>query len=204
MSSWTPTFSEFYDPRLVSIYNAVNPIDTYKQFYLDVAERVDASAVIDLGCGTGLLTCEFATSGRDVFGVEPSRLMLDLARVSNCADEVTWVQGGYEKLGDRGVDLVVMTGMLLNLFRTMIGSPAWKPQQGRWSVGDTWCSKFETRTHPCLAVGRVHRIPQRSSIQMPVIFRGGILCCRVRMDLFATRFTTDLRPPELNCCHSAS
>jgi predicted RNA methylase len=52
-----PTFSEFSDPRLVAIYDTVNPIAEYETFYLDLAAKLSASSIIDFGCGTGLLTC---------------------------------------------------------------------------------------------------------------------------------------------------
>ena len=37
-----PTFSEFSDPRLVAIYDTVNPIAEYETFYLDLAAHLSA------------------------------------------------------------------------------------------------------------------------------------------------------------------
>jgi hypothetical protein len=37
-----PTFSEFSDPRLVTIYDTVNPIVEYETFYLDLAAKLSA------------------------------------------------------------------------------------------------------------------------------------------------------------------
>src|ERR687886_669697 len=56
-------FSEFSDPRLVAIYDTVNTIAEYEAFYIDLARRLSASSIIDIGCGTGLLTCELAKRG---------------------------------------------------------------------------------------------------------------------------------------------
>jgi 2-polyprenyl-3-methyl-5-hydroxy-6-metoxy-1,4-benzoquinol methylase len=50
------TISELSDPRLVAIYDTVNPIAEYETFYLDLAAKRSASSIIDIGCGTGLLT----------------------------------------------------------------------------------------------------------------------------------------------------
>src|SRR3712207_9142716 len=83
-----PIFSEFSDPRLVAIYDTVNPIAEYETFYLDLAARLSASSIIDVGCGTGLLTCELAKRGHRLTGVEPSGEMLTLARRRRCGDQV--------------------------------------------------------------------------------------------------------------------
>ena len=56
----TPIFREFSDPRLVAVYDTVNPIAEYETFYLDLAAKLSASSIIDIGCGTGLLTCSWA------------------------------------------------------------------------------------------------------------------------------------------------
>lgn len=45
-----PDLNEFYDPRLVAIYDSVNPIAEYEKFYLDLASKLSASSVIDIGC----------------------------------------------------------------------------------------------------------------------------------------------------------
>ena len=66
------TFSEFYDPRLVAVYDTLNPIAEYERFYLDLAQKLSASSIVDVGCGTGLLTCELAGRGHRLVGVEPS------------------------------------------------------------------------------------------------------------------------------------
>ena len=56
---------EFTDPRQVAIYDAVNSYEpgTQPNFYLGVAEEVGAETVIDLGCGTGIITLEFREEG---------------------------------------------------------------------------------------------------------------------------------------------
>ena len=112
-----PNLSEFYDPRLVAIYDTVNPISEYETFYLDLAARVLASSIIDIGCGTGLLTCELAKRGHRMIGVEPSNAMLALARRRHCGDQVEWIEGDALRLGEVGADLAIMTGHAAQIIR---------------------------------------------------------------------------------------
>ena len=103
---------EFTDPRQVAIYDAVNSYEpgTQPDFYLGVAEEVSAEAVIELGCGTGIVTLQLASKGYHVIGVDPSALMLGVAQQKPAADRVQWVQGGAGQLGTPGADLVIMSG----------------------------------------------------------------------------------------------
>ena len=47
------TFSEFYDFRLVAVYDTLNPITEYKRFYLDPAPKLSASSIVDIGWARG-------------------------------------------------------------------------------------------------------------------------------------------------------
>ena len=111
-----PTYSEFSDPRLVAIYDTVNPIAEYEKFYLGLAARLSATSIIDVGCGTGLLTFELAKRGLDVIGVEPAPAMLDVARRRPYGKEVRWIEGDASKLGDVQADLAIMTGHVAQFF----------------------------------------------------------------------------------------
>jgi SAM-dependent methyltransferase len=103
---------EFTDPRQVAIYDAVNSYEpgTQPDFYLGVAEEVRAKMVVDLGCGTGVITLEFARKGYRTIGVDPSPLMLEVAEQKPGADGVQWILGGAGELGTPDADLVVMSG----------------------------------------------------------------------------------------------
>ena len=103
---------EFTDPRQVAIYDAVNSYQSGSQpdFYLGVAEEVCAELVLDLGCGTGIITLEFARRGYRMIGVDPSPVMLAVARQKPGADGVHWVQGGAGQLGTPAADLAIMSG----------------------------------------------------------------------------------------------
>jgi len=103
---------EFTDPRQVVIYDAVNSYEpgTQPDFYLGVAEEIRAETVVDFGCGTGIVTLEFATRGYRIIGVDPSPLMLEVAQQKPGADGVQWVLGGAGALGTPGADLAIMSG----------------------------------------------------------------------------------------------
>ena len=113
-----PGIAEFTDPRLVAIYDTVNQYgeNSQPQFYLQLAGDLAASSILDLGCGTGLITCEFARLGYRVTGVDPSPAMLAIARIRPYGDRVHWVDGGVSRLGSPGADLAIMTGHVAQFF----------------------------------------------------------------------------------------
>ena len=104
-------FSEFTDPRLVALYDtACSPRDD-TAFFLELATELSASTIIDIGCGTGLLTCELAQRGHRMIGVDPSGAMLEVARNRAGGERVRWIEGDAGRLdGSEAADLVIMTG----------------------------------------------------------------------------------------------
>ena len=105
-------FTEFTDPRLVALYDTVCPFGEDFAFYLDLAAALGTESIVDIGCGTGMLTVELARPGRRVIGVDPSGPMLAVARSRPGGDLVQWTEGGVEALGvldASAADLVVMT-----------------------------------------------------------------------------------------------
>jgi SAM-dependent methyltransferase len=111
---------EFTDPRQAVIYDAVNAYGpgTQPDFYLAVAEEIGAEAVIDLGCGTGSIALELARRGFRVIGVDPSPLMLEVARRKPGADRVRWVEGDAGQLGTPAADLAIMSGHVAQFILT--------------------------------------------------------------------------------------
>lgn len=99
-----------YDPRIVDLYDIDNPDGPDHDFYRDLVDGLDARSVVDIGCGTGILTVTLATPGRSVVGVDPSAAMLARARRRPGADRVRWVDGDSRALDERDVDCVLMTG----------------------------------------------------------------------------------------------
>lgn len=99
-----------YDRRLVDLYDEDNPAGPDHAFYRGLADTMNATSVIDLGCGTGNLTVTLARPGRSVVGVDPSRTMLDRASRRDHADRVEWLHGDSRDVRARSADLALMTG----------------------------------------------------------------------------------------------
>ncbi len=62
----------YVDPRLVDLYDIENTRGGDTDFYVRLAADLDAHRILDLGCGTGLLTRELAVDGRIVVSVDPA------------------------------------------------------------------------------------------------------------------------------------
>jgi SAM-dependent methyltransferase len=99
-----------YDSRLVELYDADNPDGPDHDFYRALADDVGARSILDLGCGTGILTVTLAKPGRRVVGVDPSRNMLAYARARPRASAVHWVHGDSRDIPPERFDYAVMTG----------------------------------------------------------------------------------------------
>jgi ubiquinone/menaquinone biosynthesis C-methylase UbiE len=71
----------------------------YARLAVDLASVSDADRVVDVGCGPGNAVRAAAQRGATAAGVDPSPMMLRLARaVTRDHPDVTWSQGGAEEL----------------------------------------------------------------------------------------------------------
>lgn len=106
----------YVDPRLVELYDSANPRGADTDFYRQLAAELNAQTIVDLGCGTGLLTCELAVRDRHVIGVDPAPAMLTVARQRAGAQRVRWIEGDSSVIGKPDADLVLMTGNVAQVF----------------------------------------------------------------------------------------
>lgn len=109
-------YTEFSDPRLVALYDTLNPFREDSEFFCKQAKKLAAKTIIDLGCGTGLLTVELAKRGHQMTGIEPSEAMLTVARTKPHASQVKWIQGSFEKMDGLQADMVLMTSHVAQFF----------------------------------------------------------------------------------------
>lgn len=99
-----------YDQRLVDLYDEDNPDGPDHDFYRALADEISAHSVLDLGCGTGILTVTFTGEERDIVGIDPSPEMLTYARRRVGAENVDWILGDSSNIPRNSFDYAVMTG----------------------------------------------------------------------------------------------
>jgi SAM-dependent methyltransferase len=110
--------TEFTDPRLVAAYDAINAYEpgTQPDYVVAVAGRIGARRIVDLGCGTGIVSCTLALAGYDVIAVDPAPARVDVARTKPGAERVRWVVGGADAIGTADAELAIMTGHVAQFF----------------------------------------------------------------------------------------
>jgi SAM-dependent methyltransferase len=106
----------YTEPRLVELYDIENPPGPDFDFFLHLADELNAQRILDLGCGTGLLTRQLAVAGREVTGVDPAAAMLAYARRQPGVERVMWIEGDASALGTPAADLMLMTGNVAQVF----------------------------------------------------------------------------------------
>jgi len=112
--------AEFTDPRLVAVYDTLNPYEpgTQPAFYLGLAEEIGARSVLDIGCGTGLITKEFVDRQYAVTALEPSPGMIAVARRRVGEYRATWLNADTSALGSRNADFAFLSGHVAQFFLT--------------------------------------------------------------------------------------
>ncbi len=79
-------------------YNLTRKPDTFlTQRMLQHLNPIQSGIYLDIGCGTGNYTKEFQKKGFDFIGIDPSKEMLDKAKVDNSS--VDWKLGSAENTG---------------------------------------------------------------------------------------------------------
>ncbi|MER8025891.1 class I SAM-dependent methyltransferase [Glutamicibacter protophormiae] len=99
-----------YDLRLVELYDDANPDGPDHEFYRLLADEKNARSILDVGCGTGILTATFVRPGRTVVGIDPSRNMINYAAERVDGRAVRWILGDSRDIPHEAFDYAVMTG----------------------------------------------------------------------------------------------
>ena len=109
---------DYQNAQIAEIYDLANPRAQDTDFYVSLAGS-RPSGVLDLGCGTGTLSCALAERGHHVTGVDPAAAMLAVARRKPHAEQVEWVESTAQSYrSQRRFDLIVMTGHAFQVLLT--------------------------------------------------------------------------------------
>jgi len=112
--------SDFYD--YPDLYDALLPVSAHVPFYVDVAQQ-QAGAVLELACGTGVLTVPIAKRGLPTVGLDQSHAMLDAAKQRASAEgtPVTFLHGDMRdfELGREFALIFVARNSLLHMLSTV-------------------------------------------------------------------------------------
>ncbi|MFJ3957746.1 class I SAM-dependent methyltransferase [Arthrobacter sp. NPDC090010] len=98
------------DSRLVELYDIDNPDGPDHDYYRSLVDHASARSVLDLGCGTGILTITFGAPGRRVVGIDPSPAMLAFARNRRGSERVDWILGDSRSIPPGAHDVAIMSG----------------------------------------------------------------------------------------------
>lgn len=113
----------FEDPRLIAIYDALDPDRSDLDVYAAIAQGLGAGRVLDLGCGTGTFALLLADRGFEVTGVDPAAGSLDVAQAKPGSNRVQWIHGDATALPPMRVDLVTMTA---NVAQAIVDPLGWE------------------------------------------------------------------------------
>lgn len=103
-------------------YDELNPADNDYKFYAELATRLKAACVIDLGCGTGTLARLLADNGHHAIGIDPDPEMLRVAASKGASDKIEWRLGYSDRADADSAELFVMSGHVAQVF---LDDPAW-------------------------------------------------------------------------------
>ena len=111
----------FSHPRLARVYDPLDPDRSDLDTYIDLVDEFGATAVLDVGCGTGTLAGRLADRGISVLGVDPAEASVEVARSKVNSALVRWVVGTTSDVAadptqQRRYDLATMTANVAQVF----------------------------------------------------------------------------------------
>lgn len=108
----------YQHPQLVDVYDFDSPWSVDRDFYFNLA-GAQPLHILDLGCGTGILSLAYANAGHRVTGVDPAGEMLRRAREKENSQAVEWIQCEAQNFSsDKRFDLIIMTGHAFQVLLT--------------------------------------------------------------------------------------
>lgn len=113
---------QFVVPRLAEIYDVLDGERNDLDLYRTLVDELNASKVLDLGCGTGTFASSLALRGKEVVGVDPAEASVDVARHKPGGDRVKWIVGDATTLPELQVEVATMTANVAQVFLT---EPDW-------------------------------------------------------------------------------
>lgn len=106
----------FLDPALARFYDLQNPWRADFDYCANAAKG--CARILDLGCGTGMLTAKLAETAEYVVGLDPAAAMLEIAANRPGGDRVRWIEGDMRQMDlQETFDLIILTG---HAFQTLI------------------------------------------------------------------------------------
>ena len=175
----------FADPRLAALYDLVDHDRSDLDAYVGIVRELNASTVLDVGCGTATLACMLASDGVEVVGLDPAEASLNVARRKPGAERVRWINGGAGSAPLLAVDLAVMTGNVAQVFVTdadwqralaalggAVRGGGWlvfearEPAQRAW---ETWTRELTHRELDAPGIGKVITWTELVDVREPLV-----------------------------------
>jgi len=106
----------FSDERLAAMYDVFEGDRDDLDAYVAIVRELEATRVLDIGCGTGEFLLRLVPLGIGAIGLDPAVASVGIARTKEGADRVKWIEGRVSALPPVQVDLVTMTANVAQVF----------------------------------------------------------------------------------------